>query len=123
MGVKPIEVAAAVGGLAAATMIPGMFIKTTTTTTNKLLKVGLSFVVAVVVGGFAKGIVGYEAARAATFGGLAGAGAQTLGAFTSFKIGGGNVMRSLPMGRGIAAADLVSPTRSREGENVSVINP
>jgi len=120
MGIKPIEIIAAVGGLAAATMVPSMLVKDTSTTTKKILKVASSFIIAVAVGGIAKGFIGSEAARAATFGGIAGAGAQTLGTFTTFKIGGGNI--GLPVGR-ISTSELVSPSRNREGENVAIIQP
>jgi len=119
-GIGTMEVAGAVGGLAAATIIPSMVVKDTSTTTKKLIKVAVSFAAAVLTGSLARGIVGSEAAKAATFGGIAGAGALTLGTFTSYKIGGGNL--ALPVGR-IGTADLVSASRNREGEDVSVIQP
>ena len=118
-GISTMEVVGAVGGLAAATLVPSMIIKDTSTTTKKIIKVALAFATAVLVGSVAKGLSA-EAGKAATFGGIAGAGAQTLAAFTAFKIGGDNIAR--PVGR-IAAANLVSPSSNREGENVSVIQP
>ena len=116
-GISLMEAAGAAGGLAAVTMIPTMVIRTATTTGMKLAKVAVAFATAVLIGSLARGVVGADAAKAVTYGGIAGASAQTLGAFTTFKIGGGNIARQ------IATSTLVSPASRREGEDVAVIQP
>lgn len=86
-GMDIMEMGAALGGLAAATMIPGMIITTTTTTANKVMKAIASFVCAIGAGFIARN-VSPGAGKAAMTGGIAGALAQTVGLFTTIKIGG-----------------------------------
>jgi hypothetical protein len=85
-GVNLMEAGAALGGLAAATMIPGLVVKDATTTTNKLLKLGTS-ALATVAAGFIARNVSPNAGKMAIAGGLAGTLSQALGMFTNVQIG------------------------------------
>ena len=118
-GVSAMDAVAAVGGLAAATMLPGMFIRTAPTTTGgKLGKVLVSLVCAFGAGYLARNL-GPRAGQAAIIGGLAGTATQALSAFTTIKIGsGGPVIR-----RAIGEPITVSPSFTREGETVGVLTP
>jgi hypothetical protein len=128
MGVGMTEVAAGLAGLAAAYMLPGYVVKDTTTTTGKLMSIGVSLLSAVAVGYAAKSIgKNSNAGKAAVIGGLAGTSARAISTFTSFKIQGAQPsfsgVRALPMGRRIGVTDMVSPTPTRSEETVSVIQP
>lgn len=118
-GVSAMEAAAAIGGLAAATIIPGMIIKTAPTTTGgKVVKVLVSLACAFGAGYVAKNL-GARAGQAAVIGGLAGTGVQALGAFTAIKIGSG----SPSIRRAIGEPITVSQSFMREGETVGVLTP
>ena len=107
MGLGVMDVAAAVGGLAAATMIPNMLIRTpVTTTTSKVLKVALAFGSAIGVAMLIRSVVGSKAGQMAAVGGIAGATAQTLATFTTFKIAGNPSPRLISTG-GIRIANDV----------------
>ena len=118
-GMDLMEMGAALGGLAASTMLPGMLVKETGTMGQKILKAIASFGSAIGAG-FVFRNVSPSAGKYAIAAGMAGALAQTLGLFTGLKIG--QPMRFLPRGR-MGDATLVSPAYSREQESVSVIEP
>ncbi len=114
-GLDLMDMGAALGGLAAATMLPGMVIKTTETTGQKLLKTGVAFACAIGAG-FVFRNVSPTAGKYAIAGGVAGALAQALGAFTGITIG-------RPSPRRIGTSTMVSPSFSREQESVQLITP
>lgn len=127
-GVGIEEGAAAIGGLAAATMLPGYIVKleagaTELTTTQKLLKFGVALGAAGLAGMIGKS-VSARMAQFAVAGGLAGAGAQAIGAFTDIKIGGQRGMRALPPGGGFRRTPpsgigrYPAPSREPEFSNV-----
>ena len=116
-GVSAMDAVAAVGGLAAATMLPGMIIRTPPTTTGgKLVKVLVSLVAAFGAGYVARNL-GQRAGQAAIIGGLAGTATQALSAFTTVRIGSGSIRRA------IGEPITVSPSYTREGETVGVLTP
>lgn len=124
-GIELIEVAAGLGGLAAATMIPGVIVPTADTTWKKIAKVGLGAGCAAGAGLVAKSF-GRDAAKAAVIGGLAGTCVQALGAFAGISIGGERKLLGpsrLPSRQGIGAAQVISPAYSRETEQVQIITP
>lgn len=112
-GLDMMDMGAALGGLAASTMLPGMIIKTADTTGQKLLKTGVALACAIGAG-FVFRNVSPSAGKYAIAGGVAGALAQALGAFTGIQIG---------RPRSIRTSTIVSPAYSREQENVSLITP
>ena len=123
-GVTVTDAVAAASGLAAASIIPGMIVKssagtTVLTTTQKLLKLVVSAATAMAAGYIGK-TVNPGVGKAAIIGGFAGTAAMALSSFTSYKVLGTSM--ALPMGR-FANAIPVSPTPSREGETVSLIQP
>ena len=85
-GMDFMDMGSALGGLAAATMIPGMLVPTAATTMQKLMKVAASFGSAIAAG-FVFRNVSANAGKYAIAGGIAGALAQTIGMFTTIKIG------------------------------------
>ena len=118
-GVDLMDGIAAVGGLAAATMIPGLIVKDTSTTGKKLLKLVVAIGCALGAGALGRSMVSSAVGRAAILGGVAGVGAQALGAFTSVQIGQPKLL-----GRGrIGETTLISPSLTREGERVGIIQP
>jgi len=114
-GVDVMDAGAAVGGLSASTMLPGMFIKDTVTTGQKLMKIGASLIAAMGAGALGKAMISSSAGKAAVIGGFAGTFAQALGMFTNIQIG----RKSLQVGE----TSLVSPATTREAEKVSFIQP
>jgi len=92
-GVDLMDAAAAVGGLAASTMIPGMIVKTTVTTWDKILKLAISLGAAVGAGSVARSMVSPSAGRAAIIGGIAGTAAQAITMTTGIQIGGPKALR------------------------------
>ena len=120
------DIAAAAGGLAASTMLPGMFIKlnagaTELTTMQKVLKVVIGTVAAFAAGAAAKSFLTEKAGQAAAAGGLAGVVAQAVGAFTPYKIGG---QPALMAGRTIRRFGEASNVPSYpQGETVQLIQP
>lgn len=114
-GMDAMDMGAALGGLAASTMLPGMLIKDTSTTTKKLLKATVAFACAAGAG-FVFRNLSANAGKMAIAGGVAGALAQTLGAFTSINIG-------TPGQRMLRGSTVVSPSYSREQESVQLITP
>jgi len=95
-GVDLMDAGAAFGGLASSTMLPGMFVKETVTTTQKLTKLGASLLAAVLAG-MAFRYVSPTAGKWAVGGALAGTVQQALAMFTNVSIG-------RPMGRQIATS-------------------
>ena len=85
-GVDATDATAALGGLAAATMLPGIFVKDTATTTGKLLKL-LASVGSTIAAGFIFRNISSTAGKMAIAGGLAGTLSQALAMFTNVKIG------------------------------------
>lgn len=110
-GVSPMEVGAAAGGLAMSTMLPGMIIRDTGTTGQKLLKLLVSAASAAAAG-FIFQNVDAKAGKMAVAGGLAGTLVQGIGMFTDIQIGG-------PMGRPRA----LPVGRSRIGESRMIHTP
>ena len=121
-GVDFMDAGAAVGGFAAATMIPGMLMKTSVTTMQKVLKVALSVGCAFGAGWAARNFMSAKVAKAAVIGGLAGAGAHAIGAFTGISIGNRLALPN-PSGRGLGITEPVSYPTTREGETVNLIRP
>ena len=87
-GLTMIDIGAAVGGLAASSMIPGMVVKDTATNAKKALKLAVSFGCAVAVGAIAKSSISESAGRAAVLGGMTGFGVQLLSTLTGIQVGG-----------------------------------
>ena len=117
-GVDMMDAGAALGGLAASTMLPGMFVRDPVTLGQKWMKILAAFGAAVGAG-FVFQNISATAGKYAVAGGLAGALQQTLAAFTNIKIG--QPMRHLS--RGMGETTLVSPSFARGSEQVSVIEP
>ena len=130
-GVDATDALAAVGGLAAATMVPGWLIKpaagtTTLTTMQKLLKVAIAVGSALAAGMAAKSFLSAKAGKAAVIGGIAGTGVQVVNMVRPATIAQGQLM-SPPGFRGysspIRETTTISPSTSREGETVQFIQP
>ena len=121
-GVDLMDVAGGVAGLAAATMVPGMIIKDTTTATQKFMKVLAAVAAALGVGYIAREVISPSAGKAAIIGGLAGTGSQVIGMTTGLTIGGPRRILLSP-GRRIGGQEVVSPATAREAEVVSIIQP
>ncbi len=121
-GVGLQDAAFAVGGLAAASIIPGIFIKVTDTTTQKLTKIGVALLATVAAGALGNAMIGRKAGQSVVLGGLAGTAAQAIGAFTTYSIGNSRTL-ALGSGRRIGESTLVSPPLNREGEMVGIISP
>lgn len=85
-GVDAQDILGAVIGIFGASMLPGYIIKTTETTSQKLLKLLVAAGVTVGLGYVAKKAMP-SAAKAVVIGGLAGTATQAIGMFTSFNIG------------------------------------
>lgn len=81
------EILAAVGGLAASTMIPVTFVKDTSTNLRKLGKIVVSLGCAAGAGALSEALF-KGSGKAAMLGGVAGTGAMSLGMFTNVQIGG-----------------------------------
>lgn len=86
-GVSPMDAGLALGGFAAATMVPGMIVKDVSTTGKKVLKLIVALGMTGVVGMIAKSVGKDAGAKAAIAGGLAGSLAQALGMFAGVQIG------------------------------------
>jgi len=99
-GVDMMDAGAALGGLAASTMIPGMIVKDTATTGKKLLKLVASLV-STAAAGFIFRNVSPSAGKMAIAGGLAGTLTQTLAMFTNITIGQPNTRYLAAPNRGI----------------------
>ena len=98
-GVDLMEAGAALGGLALSTMLPGMFVKDTATTTGKWMKIGASALAAIGAGWIFRN-VSSTAGKYAVAGGLAGTLQQALSAFGIVQIGSPG-MRHIPLRRGL----------------------
>jgi len=89
-GVNMVDAGAALGGLAVATMLPGMIVKVPAgaapTTNQKIMKIAVA-AVGTVVTGFAFRNLSANAGKMAIAGGLAGTLSQVVGSFTPWKIG------------------------------------
>ena len=114
-GVDPMDVVGAGAGLVVATIIPGMIIKDSASTINKLLKLGVSALAAFAAGAVGKAAVSTSVGKSAIIGGLAGTATQALAMFAP----GVNIGRSTHVG----GSTLISPPPNREGEVVSMIQP
>ncbi len=104
-GMDLMDMGAALGGLAAATMIPSALVPVAATMTQKLMKLAASFGGAIAAG-FVFRNVSPNAGKFALAGGVAGALAQSLGMFTAIKIGqpimrAPNVLRRLGESRAL----------------------
>ena len=118
-GLDIMDMGAALGGLASSTMIPGMIVPSAVTMGQKIWKAVLAFGCAAGAG-FVFQNVSSSAGKMAVAGGVAGALAQTIGAFTGVSIG---QPRRLSSSRRLGETTLVSPSPTREGETVNVIMP
>ena len=92
------------------------------------MRVGLAIAAAIGIGYLVGKFAGQRAGQMAIVGGLAGATAQALGAFSPIAIPGiGSGSSALMLGSGgfrrIGESQLISPSMSREGENVQLIQP
>ena len=114
-GVDVMDAGAALGGLAASTMIPGMLVKDTSTTMGKVLKIGAALLSAVGAGFIFRNI-SPTAGKMAVAGGMAGALSQALGIWTNINIG-------RPSTRRIGETTTVLPPYSRSDEMVQLIRP
>lgn len=123
-GVGVMDAAAAAGGLAASTMIPGMIIKDSVTTGQKIMKLLVSLGAAIGAGALGRAMVSPGAGKAAMIGGVAGTAAQAIGMFTNIQIGQqSRAISGRPTSRRLGETVTVSPATTREGETVSVILP
>lgn len=86
MGLDMKDILGATGGLAISTLVPNMVVKSPTSTSQKLMRVGVSVVAAIAAGYLSKSLLGQESAKYVTIGGLAGAAAIALANFTTYKI-------------------------------------
>ena len=120
-GVDLIDIAAGVGGMAAAAMIPGTVVKTAETGGQKFLKVIVAVGCALGAGFLAKTAISPSAGKAAIIGGLAGTGIQVIGMVTGLKLG--SPVGLLSSGRRIGFQETISPSFTREGETVQLIQP
>ena len=120
-GLSIMDMGAALGGLAASTMLPGLVIKDTSTTTKKLMKVALA-VLSAVGAGMALRNVSPNAGKYAVAGGMAGALAQTLTAFTGVTIGQNSSISTTTVRREIGriAESRYEPSANEAGVQVSV---
>lgn len=123
-GVDMMDIAAGTAGFAAAAMLPGIFIKDTSTTMQKWLKIGAAAASAVVVGMLVKRFMSPSAGKAAVIGGLAGTASQAINLLRPGTIGArtGLLPAGRPVGR-VGASTIVSPSFNREGETVQLIIP
>lgn len=120
------DVTAAALGLAASTTIPNMVVKDRSKMTGKLLALVVGFASAVGAGVVARSIFSQKAGQAAIAGGLAGTTLQGLSSLANIKLGEPGVVsvaRQLGAGYGIRAGEVVSPSRTRDGETVQTIYP
>jgi hypothetical protein len=89
-GISMVDAGAALGGLAVATMLPGMIIRVadgaTITTNQKVMKIAVA-AVGTVATGFVFRNVSPNAGKMAIAGGLAGTLSQVFSSFTPWKIG------------------------------------
>ena len=85
-GIDMMDAGAALGGLAASTMLPGMIVKDTSTGLGKLWKI-LAAAGSTVVAGYVFKNVSSNAGKMAIAGGLAGTLSQTIAMFTNINIG------------------------------------
>ena len=115
-GVDVMDAGAALGGLMASTMLPGMFVKESSTTMGKLLKLGAALASAAGAG-FVFRNISATAGKMAVAGGMAGALSQAIGMWTNIQIG-------RPSSRGrLGEAINVTPPFSRSDEQVQLIRP
>jgi len=120
-GLDLMDMGAAAGGLLASTMLPGIFVKETNTTLQKLGKILLALLSAAGAGFIFKSFAkNPSAGKAAVAGGVAGAVVQAIGLFTDINIGG---VRRIGPGRRIDSAEVISPAMNREQETVQLITP
>lgn len=123
-GLDLMDMVAAAGGLAATSMIPGMLVKTTETGWLKFAKLLVSAVSAAGAGYVARAAISPSAGKAAVAGGLAGTGVQILAMTTGFTIGQSSrpMLLTRPRPR-VGVQETVSPSYTREGETVQLIQP
>ena len=95
-GVGAMDAGAALGGLAASMMLPGMLVKDATTNTGKILTLVAS-VGSAIAAGFIFRNISATAGKMAIAGGLAGALTKAVGMYTDIKIGGSNAISTRTM--------------------------
>jgi len=123
MGVSITDAVAAGAGLAASAVIPGMLVKSPSTTTQKFLKIGAGVLVAIGTGIVVKKVAGATAGKMAIVGGLAGTAVQAFGALSPLKLPGVGALGGSAVIRQIADANVVSTGTTRDGETVGVLQP
>ena len=120
-GVSPVDAVFAGAGLMGTTILPGMVVRNTASTTGKVLKMVVAFGTAGVIGLAAHALTNDKGnAQAAILGGVAGAIVQGVASYTSINVGG---RRSIGSSRQVGSARVVSPGMRRESETVSLITP
>ena len=123
-GIGIQEVVGGLAGLGLAALAPGWFIKNADTTAKKWGKIGVAVGAALATGFIAKQVASPSVAKAAIIGGLAGTASQALSTFGIAQIGTpASNRRLLTAGRNLGAQETVSPSFTREGENVQLIKP
>lgn len=85
-GVDTGDIVGAVAGIAAAGFIPGLVVKTATTTQQKWMKIGLTLLTTIALGMVTKKVMP-SAAKTAVISGLVVTATQAINAFTNIKIG------------------------------------
>lgn len=123
-GITPAEIVAGGAGLAGASMLPGVFIKTVAVTgTEKAIKIGASALAALAVG-YVFRMQSARAGRAAILGGLSGVGVQLVNTLRPGTIEAGRPSgRLLGPGKRVGEAATISPAMQRTDENVTLIRP
>ena len=119
-GVDLMDAGAAVGGLAMSTMLPGVIVKVTDTTGQKVWKLVIALGAAFGAGAIGRAMISPSAGKAAVIGGIAGAAAQGLGMFTGINIGRKMITGSRTR---LGETTIVSPSTSPGGEQTGIIIP
>lgn len=115
-GTDLLDIGAGVAGLYAATTIPGMFVKDTSTLTKKLTKVAASVLVAIATGAAGRSFLSADAGKAAVLGGLAGTAIQSLSMFAGISMG----RNTRQLGAPIMHQRFPAPSTEKEFANVRI---
>ena len=119
-GVTLDQIVAGGGAMWASTYVPNRFKPAPATTTDKLMRFGVSFGTALVAGMIGKAAFNQRAGQAAVIGGLAGTFLDVLNMTNLLSKRGVGRVATNPR---LRAGTVVSPATSREGETVSIIRP
>ena len=126
-GIDLAEIASGVGGYALTAYLPAQLIKpsagkTTLSTGQQFMRVGIAAGAALLIGWLGTQFLGSKRARGAAFGGMVGAGVLAINTIRPTTIGEGDLGESVSLRR-IGDARLVSPPTNRSEERVSGIYP